>query len=178
MTEVKLHDRVFAPFISNDTISNGIREVALKLNEDFNGEPVLFVGVLNGAFRFISDLMKDINLECEVSFVKLASYSGTESRETVNKLIGFNESLDGKNVIIVEDIVDTGNTLVKIMAELDSFNPKSVKIATLLYKPKAYKKDIPIDYVGIEIPNDFIVGYGLDYDGLGRNLNEIYKIVE
>ena len=122
--------------------------------------------------------MNDIDLECEVSFVKLASYSGTESQETVNKLIGLNESLDGKNVIIVEDIVDTGNTLVKIMAELDSFSPKSVKIATLLYKPKAYKKDIPIDYVGLEIPNDFIVGYGLDYDGLGRNLNEIYKIVE
>ena len=178
MTEVKLHDKVFAPFISNDTISRGIKAVALKLNEDFNGEPVLFVGVLNGAFRFISDLMNDIELECEVSFVKLASYSGTESQENVKKLIGFNESLDGKNVIIVEDIVDTGNTLVKIMAELDSFNPKSVKIATLLYKPKAYKKDIPIDYVGIEIPNDFIVGYGLDYDGLGRNLNEIYKIVE
>ncbi|MGB0404532.1 MAG: hypoxanthine phosphoribosyltransferase [Salibacteraceae bacterium] len=178
MAEVKLHDRVFEPFISSETISNGIKDVAHKLNEDFKGEPVLFVGVLNGAFRFISDLMKDIELECEVSFVKLASYSGTESQEIVSKLIGLNESLDGKNVIIVEDIVDTGNTLVKIMAELESHKPKSVKIATLLYKPDAYKKEIPIDYVGVKIPNDFIVGFGLDYDGLGRNLNEIYKIVD
>ena len=178
MAQVKLHDKIFRPFISSSEIASQIKKVALKLNEDFYGEPVLFVGVLNGAFRFVADLMNDIDLECEVSFVKLASYSGTQSHEKVSKLIGFNESLEGRNIVVVEDIVDTGNTLVKIMEELNGLNPKQVKIATLLYKPDAYKKDIPVDYVGIEIPNDFIVGYGLDYDGLGRNLNDIYKIVD
>lgn len=178
MAKITLQDKTFEPFISTETLDIAIREMGKKINSDFKGQPVLFVGVLNGAFRFVAELMNTIELECEVSFIKMASYQGTESTGAVNQLIGFNEPVEGKHVIVLEDIVDTGNTLVKIFKEMDQFNPKSVRLATLLFKPEAYKKSFPVDYVGIEIPNEFIVGHGLDYNGLGRNINGIYKIVE
>jgi len=178
MSTITLHDKTFEPFISTITLDEAIKKMGEKINSDFKGKQVLFVGVLNGAFRFVAELMNYIDLECEVSFIKMASYHGTESTGDVNQLIGFNEPVEGKHVIVLEDIVDTGNTLVKIFKEMDHFNPKSVRLATLLFKPDAYKKSFPVDYVGIEIPNDFIVGHGLDYDGLGRNINGIYKIVE
>ena len=178
MATITLFDKTFAPFISTQELAIAIEKMGRQINEDYKGESVLFVGVLNGAFRFVAELMNTIDLECEVSFIKMASYHKTESSGDVTQLIGFNEPMEGRHVIVLEDIVDTGNTLVKIFSEMEQFNPKSVKLATLLFKPKAYKKYFPIDYVGIEIPNDFIVGYGLDYDGLGRNINGIYKIVE
>jgi hypoxanthine phosphoribosyltransferase len=176
MGKIVLHDKSFEPYIKHNEILQAIKGLANRINSDYHGQPLVVVGVLNGAFRFVADLTGSLDVSCEVSFVKMASYEGTESSGEVKTLIGFNESYKNKHVLIVEDIVDTGNTLVRIMAEMEKLNAASVKIATLLYKPEAYSKNIPIDYVGIEIPNDFIVGYGLDYDGLGRNLNDIYKI--
>ncbi|MCB0409620.1 MAG: hypoxanthine phosphoribosyltransferase, partial [Flavobacteriales bacterium] len=132
--------------------------------------------VLNGSFMFIGDLMKSIDLNCMISFIKMASYEGTESTGKVNELIGLNEDIEGHDVILIEDIVDTGNTLEKLYQMLQEKKPKSIKIATLLYKPEAYKKPYKIDFVGKEIPNAFVLGYGLDYDGYGRNLSSIYVL--
>jgi hypoxanthine phosphoribosyltransferase len=135
------------------------------------------LAILNGAFVFASDLMRKITIPCEISFVKYSSYSGTTTTEEVKRLIGVEEDISGRHVIIVEDIIDTGITVEKIMAELDLKHPASVKIACFCFKPEAFRKDYPIDYIGMKIPNDFIVGYGLDYNGYGRNLPEVYKIV-
>lgn len=176
MATIKIKDLSFKPYISEQELQQLIKNVAQKINHEYKGKSPLFLGVLNGSFMFMGDLMKSIELECSVSFVKLASYEGTESKGTVNQLIGLNESLDGKDVIIVEDIVDTGNTLEKLYQIIEEKNPKSLKIATLLYKPEAYKKDFNIDFVAKEIPNNFVVGYGLDYDGYGRNLSSIYVL--
>ncbi|MCB0380486.1 MAG: hypoxanthine phosphoribosyltransferase [Flavobacteriales bacterium] len=176
MATIKIKDLSFKPYISEQELQQLIKNVAQKINHEYKGKSPLFLGVLNGSFMFMGDLMKSIDLECSVSFVKLASYEGTESKGTVNQLIGLNESLDGKDVIIVEDIVDTGNTLEKLYQIIEERNPKSLKIATLLYKPEAYKKDFNIDFVAKEIPNNFVVGYGLDYDGYGRNLSSIYVL--
>lgn len=176
MATIKIKDLSFKPYISEQELQQLIKNVAQKINHEYKGKSPLFLGVLNGSFMFMGDLMKSIDLECLVSFVKLASYEGTESKGTVNQLIGLNESLDGKDVIIVEDIVDTGNTLEKLYQIIEEKNPKSLKIATLLYKPEAYKKDFNIDFVAKEIPNNFVVGYGLDYDGYGRNLSSIYVL--
>lgn len=176
MATIKIKDLSFKPYISEQELQQLIKNVAQKINHEYKGKSPLFLGVLNGSFMFMGDLMKSIELECLVSFVKLASYEGTESKGTVNQLIGLNESLEGKDVIIVEDIVDTGNTLEKLYQIIEEKNPKSLKIATLLYKPEAYKKDFNIDFVAKEIPNNFVVGYGLDYDGYGRNLSSIYVL--
>lgn len=174
--EVTLGDKVFVPYLSGEKISNAVRLVAEKINADYQGKNPLFLVVLNGAFLFAADLLRSIDLDCEVSFVKFSSYQGTHSTGKVKELIGLNESLVGRDVIIVEDIVDTGTTIVQMLADLADRQTASVRVATLLFKPEAYKKDIVIDYIGLEIPNAFIVGYGLDYDGLGRNLKEIYVI--
>ena len=176
MATIKIKDLSFKPYISEQELQQLIKNVAQKINHEYKGKSPLFLGVLNGSFMFMGDLMKSIDLECLVSFVKLASYEGTESKGTVNQLIGLNESLEGRDVIIVEDIVDTGNTLEKLYQIIEEKNPKSLKIATLLYKPEAYKKDFNIDFVAKEIPNNFVVGYGLDYDGYGRNLSSIYVL--
>src|SRR5690606_9456075 len=141
-----------------------------------NNEVPVFVGVLNGAFMFLSDLMKQYKKTCEVSFVKLASYEGTQSTNTVKQLVGLDKNVEGRTVIIVEDIVDTGNTVVELVKMFEDRGVKQLKIASLFFKPEAYKKDIKLDYTGFSIPNKFIVGYGLDYDGLGRNLPEIYQL--
>lgn len=174
--EVKLGDKTFVPYLSGETIGTAVKGVADKINTDYRGKNPLFLVVLNGAFLFAADLLRSIDVDCEVSFVKFSSYEGISTTGKVKELIGLNESLEGRDVIIVEDIVDTGTTIVQMMADLDQRHTASVKIATLLFKPEAYKKDIKIDYVGLEIPNAFIVGYGLDYDGLGRNLKDIYVI--
>ncbi|MGE0561224.1 MAG: hypoxanthine phosphoribosyltransferase [Flavobacteriales bacterium] len=176
MTTIKIKDLSFKPFIGEEELQQLIKNVAQKINLEYKGQSPLFLGVLNGSFMFMGDLMKAIELECLVSFVKLASYEGTESKGSVNQLIGLNENLEGRDVIIVEDIVDTGNTLEKLYQIIEEKNPKSLKIATLLYKPEAYKKDFNIDFVAKEIPNNFVVGYGLDYDGYGRNLSSIYVL--
>ena len=176
MDIITVKDKSFKPYISEESLQTSVKKVALKINADYKGCTPIFLGILNGSFMFFGDLLKSIDLECTVSFVKLASYEGTDSTGEVNELIGLNEDIEGKDIILVEDIVDTGNTLVKLHEILSKKNPKSIKIATLLYKPEAYKKHHPIDYVGLEIPNAFVLGYGLDYDGLGRNLNSIYVL--
>ena len=175
---VKVHDKEFKISIPAAEIDIAVSKVAQQINSDYKDKKPLFIIVLNGAFMFASDLLKKITIECEITFVKLSSYSGTSSTHTVRELIGLDESLEGREIIIVEDIIDTGITMGNTIPKLNHLKAKDVKIATLLFKPNAFQKDYKIDYIGMEIENDFIVGYGLDYDGLGRNLSDIYKIVE
>lgn len=174
---VKLDDRSFELYIQEEHILSSIRKVAQQINEVYTGKQPLLVPVLNGSFMFASELMKDIQIECMLSFVKTASYVGTGSSGKVTQLIGLNEDISGRDIIIVEDIVDTGHTLHRLLPEIQKHNPASLKIATLLHKPNATVVDIKPDFVGMEIPNDFIVGFGLDYNGLGRNLRDIYKVL-
>ena len=174
METVKIHDKTFELSIPNATLMNTINRVAKEITADMEGTQPLFICILNGSFIFAADLLKEIKLPCEVSFVKMASYEGTDTTGNVKELIGFGEDIKGRDVIIIEDIVDSGNTMERVVERLNESKVKSLKIATLFYKPAAYKKNIPLTYVGLEIPNDFIVGYGLDYDGLGRNLKDIY----
>nr|NQU92497.1 hypoxanthine phosphoribosyltransferase [Bacteroidota bacterium] len=176
--QITIHDKVFEPFISSQKIQNTIDEMALQINADLRGKNPLFLVVLNGAFMFAADLFKRIEFPCDISFVKLSSYVGTKTTSMVRELIGLDEVLTGRTVVILEDIIDTGITMAVTMFKLKKLEAKEVKLATLLFKPQAFEKDFKIDYVGMDIPNDFIVGYGLDYDGHGRNYPEIYKIVE
>lgn len=175
---VQLHDLKFTPFISEAEINAAIERVAGEINNDFEGETPVFLGVLNGAFLFAAEVIKRFKGDCEVNFVKLSSYTGTSTSGEVDSLMGLTQPLKNRSVVVIEDIVDTGNTLESIDKILKAEKVKRYKIATLFYKPEAYKKSLPIDYIGIEIPNDFIVGYGLDYDGLGRNLTQVYKLKE
>lgn len=178
MKEIQVLEKKFKVSIPSSEIEQAIKRMAQQINEDLAGKSVLFLGILNGCFMFAGDLFKSIDLECQITFVKLASYQGTSSSGNVKRLIGINEDMEGKTVVILEDIVDTGNTLESIIKQLKGYEPTEIKIATLLFKPEAYQGDIPVDYVGFEIPNSFIIGYGLDYDGYGRNLSDIYTIVE
>jgi hypoxanthine phosphoribosyltransferase len=175
---IQLHDKHFVPFISSEEIEFAITNMAKQMDDDFFDDVPVFVGVLNGSFMVLSDLMKQYRGMCEVSFVKMTSYEGTQSTNAVKQLIGINQNLEGRTVVIVEDIVDTGNTVEQLKAIFKEQKVKHLKIATLFLKPDVYKKDIKLDYVGIRIPNKFIVGYGLDYDGLGRNLKDIYQLAE
>jgi len=175
---IKLHDLEFEPYISEEEINVAIDKVANRLNEDYRDSNPVFLGVLNGSFMFASEVIKRFKGDCEVSFVKLGSYQGTETTGNVKTLLGLNQSLKGRKVILLEDIVDTGNTLEEINKILKKEEVDNYEVVTLFYKPKAYKKDFNIKYRGLEIPNKFIVGYGLDYDGLGRNLTQIYKLKE
>lgn len=175
---IQLHDKQFVPFISAKEIDFAITKMVAQVQDDFGDEIPIFIGVLNGSFMVVADFLKKYKKHCEVTFIKMASYEGTETTHDVKQLIGLNQDLTGRTVIIIEDIVDTGNTLVELKEMFKKQNVKHLKIATLFFKPEAYKKDIKIDYIGIRIPNKFIVGYGLDYDGLGRNLGEIYKLAE
>lgn len=178
MKKIKLKDKEFGVSLGSDEIQKIIKQIANTINMDFKGkETPLFISILNGSFMFTADLLKHIDFNCEISFLKLSSYLGTSSTGSVKELIGINESIQGRSVIVLEDIVDTGITLEQIVIELKKLNPAEIKVATFLFKPAAYKKDIKIDYVGKEIPNDFIIGYGLDYDGLGRNLPDIYTLI-
>jgi hypoxanthine phosphoribosyltransferase len=178
MDTVKLNDKYFKIFIDRVEIEKAVKEMAVKINEDCAYDIPLFLSVLNGSFMFTSDLLKNIHIPCELSFVKLASYSGLGTTGKVNELIGLNESIKGRNVIILEDIVDTGITLEMLIDALEKYEVKSIKVATLLFKPKAYQKSKHIDYIGIEVGNEFLVGYGLDYNARGRNLADIYKIID
>jgi len=171
---ITVYDKKFTLYIPSRKIQKAISGIAKRINKDFAGKRPVFISVLNGSFRFTADLMSKINIECEVSFVKVASYSGTRSTGKINTVIGLNENLRGRSIIILEDIVDSGNTIQKVAAELKKHSPEQVKIATMFFKPHAYKKQILLDYVGMKVPNDFLVGYGLDYNGLGRNLSDIY----
>lgn len=176
MKKVRLKDKSFQLFIDSKELNDSIESLSNKINQDYSDREPIFLCVLNGAFVFAAELIKRFNHECQVSFVKLSSYQGVQSTGTINSLIGLNEDIKGKDVIIVEDIVDTGQTIANIVENILNKNPRSIEVATLLYKPKSYQKQIPIKYRAIEIGNDFIVGFGLDYNGLGRNLEEIYII--
>ena len=175
---IKLHNKYFKPFISSEEIDKAITKLAHEISNDLGDEIPVFVGILNGSFMVVSDFAKKYPKPCEVTFIKLASYEGVKSSEDIQRLIGLTQDLTGRTVIILEDIIDTGNTLSEVYRIFKNENVKTLKIATLFYKPEEYKKDFKLHYVGIEIPNKFIVGYGLDYDGLGRNLPEIYQIKE
>ena len=175
---IQVHDKVFEKSIDFQTIDEAISRIASQMNSDLPEKDPLFLSVLNGAFMFSADLFKKLNFSCEISFVKLASYSGTRSTESVRQLIGLDEDVVGRNIVIVEDIIDSGLTIERILAQLKMVGAAEIKIATLLYKPNAFKGSYAVDYVGIEIGNEFIVGYGLDYDKKGRNYKDIYKIVE
>ena len=177
MKKVKVLDKEFEVSIPYVDILQSVKKVAKQINNDLKGKDVIFLGILNGSFMFASDLFKFVDLKCQITFLKLASYQGTSSSGNVKRLIGLNEDIKDKIVVIIEDIVDTGITLDQIKKQLIGYEPAEIKVSTLLFKPDAYKKEIPIDYIGIEIPNDFIIGYGLDYNGYGRNLKDIYKIV-
>jgi len=173
---IKLHDKYFKPFISEQEIDDAIAKMVDEVLEDIGDEIPVFVGILNGSFMFVSDFVKKYPKPCEVTFIKLASYEGVKSTEDIQRLIGLTQDLTGRTVVILEDIIDTGNTLEEVHRIFENENVKSLLIATLFYKPEAYKKDYKLHYVGIEIPNKFIVGYGLDYDGLGRDIPEVYQI--
>ena len=176
MDKLIINDKSFKPYIAENTIQNAVIKVATKINIDYSNLNPLFVSVLNGSFMFTSDLMKALDIACNVTFVKFNSYSGTTTTGKVDELIGLNEDISARDVIVIEDIVDTGNTWENLHEILTKQNPKSLKVATLLYKPSTYIKTHKIDYIGIEIPNTFVVGYGLDYRGLGRNLSSIYAL--
>jgi hypoxanthine phosphoribosyltransferase len=176
MSTITVHNKTFTPYIDSEKIQKRISELATEIKNELNGEVPVFIGVLNGAFRFASDLYANLDINCEIEFIKLASYQGTESTGKVREMAGLKGDLSGRHVIIIEDIVDTGHTLKYLIEELSKKAPKSIKTATLLYKPEAYKGEYPIEYIGFEIPELFVVGYGLDFDGHGRNLNDIFQI--
>jgi len=178
MGEIRVHDKQFEPYLNATTIAARIKEIAGKLNKDYAGKKPLFIAILNGSFMFASDLFKELNIDAEICFIKLASYKGTKSTGHVITAIGLDMDLFGREVVIVEDIVDTGKTLSEFLPQLEHQQPASLKIVALLHKPEATVFPIKIDYLGFSIPNKFVVGYGLDYDGLGRNIPEIFKLIE
>ena len=176
MKTVKIKDKEFVPMISDEEIKRRVKELAAQISKDMAGKNPLLLAVLNGSFVFAADLMREITIESEISFVKLASYQGTTSTGTVKEVIGINENLSGRTVIIVEDIVESGLTMKRMIESLGTRNPASVHICTLLLKPDCLKVDLDIEYAAFSIPNDFIVGYGLDYDQQARNLKDIYVL--
>ena len=176
MKTVKIKDKEFVPMISEEEIKRRVKELAAQISKDMAGKNPLLLAVLNGSFVFAADLMREITIESEISFVKLASYQGTTSTGTVKEVIGINENLSGRTVIIVEDIVESGLTMKRMIESLGTRNPASVHICTLLLNPDCLKVDLDIEYAAFSIPNDFIVGYGLDYDQQARNLKDIYVL--
>ncbi|MDR2621570.1 MAG: hypoxanthine phosphoribosyltransferase [Dysgonamonadaceae bacterium] len=176
MTEVQLKDKKFELFIPEKVIIKEIAKIARDITRDMKEKKPLFICVLNGAFMFTSDLMKKIDIPCEVDFIRLKSYQGVQSSGCIKEMQGLVESVENRHLVIVEDIIDTGHTISYLVNKLKTENPASVKTACLLFKPNALVTGTKPDYYALEIPNDFIVGYGLDYDGLGRNLKNIYKI--
>lgn len=178
MKKITIDNKEFHSCILSTTIKRAVENMAALINEDYAGKQVLFISILNGSFIFTSDLLKRINLTCRVSFVKLSSYHNDSSTGIIKEIIGLVEDISNCDVIILEDIVDTGVTIESIVMQLKKLNPASIKIATLLFKPQAFQKNLLIDYVGIEMPNGFLVGYGLDYNGFGRNHEDIYTLVE
>ncbi len=179
MKRVKIHDKEFELFIPYEKIRSAIEAIADKMNEELAGKEPLFVCILNGSFMFAAELYKRIDIiESEVTFVKLASYKGEKSTGSVKQLIGLNEDIRGRTVVVLEDIIDSGITIDNIINQLEGMEPAEIRIATLLLKPDALQIEVKIDYLGIEIPNDFIVGFGLDYNSRGRNLIDIYSVIK
>lgn len=169
-------DKTFVPFIDRERLHTRIRELAEQINHDYANRRPLIVGVLNGAVLFTADLLKNITIDCEITFIRVASYEQTASTGQIKQILGLSEVITGRDLIVVEDIVDTGLTMTEVLRQLRQQNPASIAIATLLFKPNALKVSLSLDYVGFEIENQFVVGYGLDYDGLGRNTQEIYVL--
>lgn len=178
MNRVKLHDKTFELSIPEAEILKSVKAVAEKVNKDYEGKHPIILAVLNGAFMFCADLVRELTIPCEVNFVKLSSYSGTQSTGKVEELIGVNSDISGRDIIIVEDIVESGNTLLKMKNILDSKNVASARICSLFFKPAKLQADIKVDYPAMIIPDDFIVGYGLDYDGEGRQLRDVYTLCQ
>lgn len=178
MQEIRVHDKQFEPYLTAEEIALRIKMVAQQINQDYAGKKPLFIAILNGSFMFASDLFKEITIDAEICFIKLASYKGTKSTGHVITAIGLDMDIIGREIIIVEDIVDTGKTLSEFLPQIHHQQPASVKIVALLQKPDAMVYPVKIDYLGFTIPNKFVVGYGLDYDGLGRNIREIYRLAE
>ncbi len=177
MSIIQIKDKKFALSIPEVEIQNAVRKVGDAINRDLADKDPLFICVLNGAFMFAGDLMKTVTIPSEITFIKLSSYDGLYSTGKVKEIIGLNESVVGRNVVVVEDIVDTGITMERILSSLRAKGANEIKVATFLQKPDALQRDITVDYIAMKIPNDFIVGYGLDYDGYGRNLKDIYTVV-
>jgi hypoxanthine phosphoribosyltransferase len=177
MSHIHVHDKQFETYLPETAIQERVREMAAAINSDFSGKRPLFIAILNGSFMFAADLFRHLTIEAELCFIKLASYKGMKSSGKVVTSIGLEEDIFGKDIIIVEDIVDTGKTLHDFLPKLQHQQPRSLKIAALLHKSEATTYPLHIDYIGFDIPDKFVVGYGLDYDGLGRNLKEIYQVV-
>ncbi|MFA6058022.1 MAG: hypoxanthine phosphoribosyltransferase [Taibaiella sp.] len=178
MTAIQVHDKNFVPYLTAQTIADKVSQLALQISKDYEGKRPLFLAVLNGSFLFAADLFRNLTIEAEISFIKLASYKGTTSTGNVITAIGLEESLHERHIILLEDIIDTGKTLHGFIPQLEHQGPASIRIAALLTKPEALQYPVHADYIGFEIPNKFVVGYGLDYDGLGRNIPEIYQLEE
>lgn len=176
MGTVKVKDKEFVPFLTQRVIEEAIDKIANEISRDLDGTKPLFICVLNGSFMFASELMKRVSIPSELTFVKMSSYSGTSSTGQVKEIYGLEEDIEGRTVVIVEDIVDTGKTMKRMIEKLNEKKPKNIKVATLLLKPDALVETVPLDYVALRIPNDFIIGFGLDYDGYGRNYPDIYRI--
>ncbi|MCF0207714.1 MAG: hypoxanthine phosphoribosyltransferase [Bacteroidales bacterium] len=176
MDTVKVLDKEFVLYIEHEAIVDRIKAIAAKMNEDLKDKNPLFLGILNGSFMFVGELFNHLNIDCKISFLKLSSYDGTSSTGNVKRLIGLSESIENRTVVILEDIIDTGITIDNIVKQLSEGKPKEIKIATLLYKSEVYNNKYPIDYFGFDIPQKFIVGFGLDYDGYGRNFPSIYQV--
>ena len=178
MSVITVNERKFQPYLTADAISTEIKRLAGMINADYEGKRPLFIAILNGSFMFASDLFKELTIDAEICFIKLASYKGTRSTGHVITSIGLDESLKDRHVIIIEDIVDTGKTLSEFLPQLLNQQPASLRIAALLHKPDALQHPIDIHYLGFSVPNKFLLGYGLDFDGLARNLNQIYQLIE
>ena len=178
MSAIQVKDKKFVPYLTAAQIQEQVKRLGAELNRDYEGMCPLFIAILNGSFMFASDLFKELTIEAEICFIKLASYKGTKSTGQVITSIGLDESLKNRHVVIVEDIVDTGKTLHEFLPQLADQQPASLKIASLLHKPDALAYPVKIDYLGFNVPDKFLLGYGLDYDGLARNLKEIYRLIE
>jgi hypoxanthine phosphoribosyltransferase len=176
MSLIKIHNLFFQLYLDEEKLMKRIVTIGSQISEDFVGKDLIVIGVLNGAFIFLADLCRKISIPHQVSFIKINSYEGVQSTGNIKPIMGLNEDLKGKSILIVEDIVDTGTSIDYLISEFKTYEPASISIATLLFKPEAFRFNYALDYVGFEIPNKFVVGYGLDYDGLGRNLPSIYQL--
>lgn len=176
MKTVTIKDKEFSIFIPADQIQQAVENVAEQINWDLAGKNPIFLVVLNGAFMFAADLMRHVTIPCEITFIKLSSYEGTQSTGVVKEIFGLNESVVNRTVVVVEDIVDTGITMERIVNSLQEKGATDIRVATFFLKPDSLQREVPLNYVALKIPNQFIVGYGLDYDGYGRNLREIYVL--
>lgn len=174
---ITLHDCEFSTYMYEEEIIARIHILAEQIEQDYAGKNPLFLAVLNGSFMFTADLMKRVNIPCEISFIRMSSYQNMQSTGSVREILGLTEEIDGRDVVVIEDIVDTGHTVNLLLQQLKAKDPASVEIITLLMKPECLQHQLDVKYVAKSIPNDFVVGYGLDYNGLGRNLRDIYKIV-